>query len=44
MLNIFKARHLSKQLTRLWRQKHQPDGASGVMLSDSDERTNKEVL
>lgn len=40
---FLEARHLSKELTRLWRQQHQPDGASGVMLTDSDEQTNKEV-
>ena len=41
---FLEARHLSKELTRLWREQTQPDGARGVMLSDSDEQTNKEVL
>lgn len=40
---FLEARHLSKELTRFWRQQHQPDGASGVMLGDSDEQINKEV-
>ena len=40
---FLEARHLSKELTRLWREKHQSEGVSGVMLRDSNEQANSEV-
>jgi len=40
---FLEARHLSNELTRLWREQHQPNGVNGIMLSDSDEQTNNEV-
>ncbi|KAF4445955.1 hypothetical protein F53441_10344 [Fusarium austroafricanum] len=39
---FLEARHLSKELTRLWWQQHQPDGGSGAMLTDLTKQTNNE--